>query len=74
MLNMISISTILGAIASGKYDVAIMLPKRKKDALNILALCILIAFFFSGGIGIFFGIYPAFKASKLDPIMAIRNE
>jgi len=43
----ISICTILGAIASGKYDVAIMLPKRRKDALNILALCVLIAFFFS---------------------------
>ena len=35
---------------------------------------IIIATLFSGIIGIFFGIYPAFKASKMDPIKAIRNE
>lgn len=43
----VSIVTIFGAVANGRYELAIMLPKKEEDVVNLLALSICIAFFLS---------------------------
>ena len=43
----VSITSILGSIANGRYELAIMLPKKDEDAINIVALGIIITVIFS---------------------------
>ena len=43
----IAITSILGSVANGQYEQAIMLPKKEEDAINIAALSLLIALCFS---------------------------
>ena len=63
------IGTILGIVIS-QY-----IPHFSPDLKSDISIdAIIISFIFSVGIGIFFGFYPAFQASKLTPIEALRNE
>ena len=60
----ISLGYTLSHVASGFVGWPAIISTK-----SIAAACL-----FSAFIGIFFGIYPAYKAAKLDPIKAIRNE
>lgn len=62
------IGTLLGLIIANLIAISMGLPP------TVSIVTVLIAVLFSAGVGIFFGIYPANKAAKLDPIEALRYE
>jgi len=63
-----SIGIILGTAGSVAVSRAFHLPT------GISPLAVLISFGFSAAVGVFFGFYPAYKASLLNPIDALRYE
>ena len=65
--GLIGIATGWGISAAVGYFVPELIPIVTADAI-ILAVSV------SVGIGLFFGFYPAFQASRLNPIDALRSE
>ena len=62
----------LGVIIGVAGSLAISSTLRWPTRIPVQAL--LVAVFFSAAVGVFFGFYPAYKASHLDPIEALRYE
>ena len=80
ILNQFLIEAFLVAAAGGLIGLGIASISAKIiQATTPLTMTISIGYIilsigFSGGIGIVFGIYPAFTASKLNPIEALRDD
>jgi len=62
----------LGILAG--RGVSILVREFQHWPTSISITTIVIAVFVAGGVGIIFGFYPAWKASRLDPIEALRHE
>ncbi len=50
------------------------IPDANLEQADIPMWAVILAFVFSGGVGVIFGMFPAIKASRLDPIEALRHE
>jgi putative ABC transport system permease protein len=62
------IGVVAGIVIAKVITLAISFPS------EVELWSILVSLFVAASVGIFFGIYPAYKASKLDPIAALRAE
>ena len=71
----VTLSVIGGVIGIGLgFGISQLLSSKMGWPTLTSPSSVIIAFFFSAAVGIFFGFYPARKASQLDPIDALRYE
>jgi O-antigen/teichoic acid export membrane protein len=71
----LAVATIFASVATGRYEMAVVLPSKDEDAINLLALSLIITIFMtmlSGLVVIFFGENIASWAGNSDLISFLR--
>ena len=80
ILRQFLIEAAMMALAGGAIGIAAGIAIARTTAwamewpVFISPTAAIIAWAFTGGVGVIFGLYPALRASRLDPIAALRCE
>ncbi len=75
VIEAVSLSVLGGAIGIGLgWGGSTLIDRLTPVPANVTPWAVAMSFFFAFGVGVFFGVYPAWKASQLDPIEALRHE
>jgi putative ABC transport system permease protein len=75
LIEAVTLSVVGGVIGIGLgVGISRLLSAKMQWPTLTSPTSIVVAFLFSAAVGIFFGFYPARKASRLDPIEALRYE